>query len=103
MPIEIKINPIAKPRMTRSDKWKQRDCVVRYRDYKLKLLVALSKYDKTNYDTIDIEFILEEPKSWSSKKKAQMLHEHTTCRSLSTMCEHCKDQLITSQKLTSKD
>lgn len=28
------VKPVAKPRMTRRDKWAKRDCVVRYREYR---------------------------------------------------------------------
>jgi len=30
---EYKITPVPKPRQTRSDKWKQRPCVMRYRAF----------------------------------------------------------------------
>lgn len=33
MRIELFVDPVPKPRQTRSDKWKQRPCVVRYRDF----------------------------------------------------------------------
>lgn len=60
--------------MTISDKWKKRPCVVKYRQYKDKIRKALFDYE-VDYSTINIEFIIEQPKSWSKKKQAQMLYE----------------------------
>ena len=62
------ITPVPKPRQTRSDKWKQRDCVMRYRafadqvrDAGVKLLPGAS-----------IVFFIPMPKSWSNKKREMM-------------------------------
>ena len=64
------ITPVPKPRQTQSDRWKKRPCVVRYREYK----------DQINELGIDVPgtgsrmiFVMPMPKSWSNKKKAQML------------------------------
>ncbi len=62
------IIPIPKPRMTRSDKWKKRKCVMRYWGYKdmvrgLKIILP----ECGCY----IIFYLPMPKSWSKKKKVE--------------------------------
>ena len=70
--IKFNINPCSKPRQTRSDKWKKRPCVMRYRAFadELRIWVELKHYELQ--DTLDIEFHLEMPKSWSIKKRALM-------------------------------
>lgn len=62
--------PVPKPRMTQSDRWKQRPCVLRYRefcDY-----VRFWKKDVEIPGCIDITFYVAMPKSWSATKKAKM-------------------------------
>jgi Holliday junction resolvase RusA-like endonuclease len=63
------IKPVPKPRMSRADAWKKRDCVVRYWNFKAhcKLL------DLTIPETpVHIFFILEMPESWSKKKREEL-------------------------------
>lgn len=59
------IKPVPKPRQTRSDKWKKRPCVLRYRAFKdevkLKGLVLP--------EPCKIIFFLEMPRSWSQKRR----------------------------------
>jgi Holliday junction resolvase RusA-like endonuclease len=62
------VTPIAKPRMTRSDKWKQRDCVLRYRAYKDLLL----QWGATVPPRVHLIFELPMPPSWGKKKRAKM-------------------------------
>lgn len=67
--MKYKINPIAKPRMTRSDKWKQRPCVMQYRAFKDEcrlLRITLG-------EVCNLVFHIEMPSSWSAKKKAEMV------------------------------
>lgn len=66
--MKYNITPVAKPRMTRSDRWKQRPCVIRYWDFCDKcrdLEVAINNHDH-------VYFIVPMPKSWSKKKKESM-------------------------------
>ncbi len=60
------ITPLAKPRMTRADKWKQRPEVLRYRAFKdeCRLKKVTLAY------TFRVTFYIEMPKSWSAKKRA---------------------------------
>ncbi len=70
MPIVIKINPVAKPRMTQSDKWKKRKCVLVYRAFCDELRLQARNFELGgNYK---ICFYLPMPKSWSKKKKEYM-------------------------------
>ena len=70
---EFKVDPIGKPRMTISDKWKKRDCVQRYWAFKdsIKRQAAKNGY-KLMPSGDHIGFIIPMPKSWSLKKKAHM-------------------------------
>jgi Holliday junction resolvase RusA-like endonuclease len=66
------INPVAKPRMTRSDRWKKRPCVIKYWEYKDKLKEFLNLYGPEIDDVIKVKFGVPIPKSWSKKKKQEM-------------------------------
>jgi Holliday junction resolvase RusA-like endonuclease len=56
--------------MTRSDRWKHRDCVDRYFDYKDRLRAAWG--DRPVQDILDIVFIIPMSQSWSKKKRSEM-------------------------------
>ena len=63
------ITPVSKPRQTRSDKWKKRPCVMKYRAFA----------DECREQGIiipnhgaHIVFQMPMPKSWSKKKKEEM-------------------------------
>lgn len=62
------ITPAPKPRQTRSDKWKQRPCVLRYR--------AFADECRSKGVTVEnsdrIIFVMPMPKSWNKKKKEAM-------------------------------
>jgi Holliday junction resolvase RusA-like endonuclease len=66
---KLKINPVAKPRMTRSDAWKKRTCVTKYWDFKKELIRLFGENEITIKDTLHIEFHIPMPESWSKKKK----------------------------------
>lgn len=63
------IEPMAKPRMTRADKWKQRDCVLRYRAYKDEIRLRNVQVPEGN---AHIMFVIPMPASWSNKKRDVM-------------------------------
>jgi Holliday junction resolvase RusA-like endonuclease len=69
----IPIEPVPKPRMTRSDAWKQRTAVVKFWAYKDALRSALKAEDIP--DSYHVVFTLPMPASWSRKKRAAMLHQ----------------------------
>ena len=63
------ITPVPKPRQTRSDKWKQRPCVMRYRSFadEVRLLgVKLLPHGDS------VIFHMPMPRSWSKAKKERM-------------------------------
>ena len=64
------IKGLAKPRMTRSDKWKKRPIVLKYRAYKDELRIFGVKL---NVDAFyHVIFVIPHPKSWNDTKR----HEH---------------------------
>ena len=68
--LEIPISPVAKPRMTRRDRWKQRPVVQRYFAYKDQ--VRLMRVNLPQADAWCV-FVIPIPKSWSKKKRARHL------------------------------
>ena len=67
----VLIEPMGKPRMTRQDKWKKRDRVLRYRQWKDELLYMSksANYPRTPH-SITIKGRFNLPKSWTKKQKA---------------------------------
>lgn len=65
------ITPIGKPRMTQRDKWAKRPCVARYWAFKDELRKQWDG-DKVPCQ-ICLTFHLPMPKSWSKKRRNQML------------------------------
>lgn len=63
------ITCVPKPRMTQSDKWKQRPPVMRYRAFADECRLLGIKIPESG---AHITFIMPMPKSWSGKKRARM-------------------------------
>lgn len=63
------ITPVAKPRMTQSDKWQKRKCVLKYRAYCDE--VRSSGIEIPEYGAL-IEFVIPMPPTWPWKKKKEM-------------------------------
>lgn len=63
--------PVAAPRMTRADKWKQRPCVLRYRAWK-DLIRATAGEIPPAEQVIELSWcaVFSPPASWSKKKRA---------------------------------
>lgn len=68
----IDVVPVAKPRMTQRDRWKQRPIVLRYRAYADALRVA---HPDPLPDVLEITFWLPMPRSWSRAKRERMRGE----------------------------
>lgn len=59
MTIELNVVPRTKPRMTTSDKWKKRPCVLSYREYKDLLREELKNFPEFKLlDAFEITFIM---------------------------------------------
>lgn len=65
-----KVTPVPKPRQTRSDRWKQRPNVMRYRAFCDELRALGCAVPESDSHVI---FHMPMPKSWSKKKRAEML------------------------------
>lgn len=70
-------DPVGKPRMTRSDQWRQRDCVVKYRDWAdaartVATGIGDPEHGKITDDVLGVHVYAHfaVPESWSKKKKA---------------------------------
>lgn len=67
--ITLTINPCSKPRMTQSDRWRRRPCVIRYREYCDEIALAGVK---TLPERLRVVFGVPMPKSWSNKKRDRL-------------------------------
>lgn len=93
IPLEHQIVPIPKPRQTKSDKWKKRPCVMRYRAFADQCR-ALGM--RINESGSHIVFILPMPKypSWSKKKRAAMDGQpHQQKPDIDNLCKSVLDAL----------
>lgn len=63
------ITPIAKPRMTRSDKWKLRPVVLKYRAFKDEVRLRRVQLNEAGDH---VTYVIPMPKSWTKKKRAEM-------------------------------
>lgn len=68
--MRLNITPVAKPRMTRADKWKKRPSVEKYRAFADELRFILPR--SFDFNGASIEFVIPMPKSWTLKKRAEM-------------------------------
>ncbi len=67
------LTPIGKPRMTRSDKWKKRSCVLEYRAFCDELRRQAAEQHFELPDTFIVMFQLPMPRSWSGAKAGRMI------------------------------
>lgn len=65
---EYAITPTPKPRMTRSDRWKRRPCVQRYRAFCDEVRAQGVVLPEAG---ARVTFILPMPRSWSQRKRAR--------------------------------
>ena len=80
-----------KPRQTRSDKWKKRPCVERYRSFCDRLRLLGATVPDSNGWAI---FVMGMPSSWSKKKKDLMRHKpHQQKADLDNMAKSLFDAL----------
>jgi hypothetical protein len=70
--ITLNIIPVPKPRMTQSDKWKQRPATKKYWRYKdeLKQLCWICRWQPK--EVLDVKFVMPMPISWSKKKREKV-------------------------------
>lgn len=92
----LKINPVAKPRMTQSDKWNERPEVFRYRQYSDQLNYLVNQQNIIIGDTLeDLTFVIRMPKSWPKKKKITYCGKpHQSRPDLDNLVKAFKDSLL---------
>ena len=91
----IDVCPVPKPRQSRSDVWKKRPAVMRYRQFADDLRHACKEANFVPSDQLVIEFHMPMPKSWSKKKKLEMIGRyHTVKPDLDNMIKSCLDALF---------
>lgn len=62
------ITPVAKPRMTRRDKWEKRSAVLRYRAFADEVRLKIKSIPVPYH----VVFVIPMPKSWTAKRKNEM-------------------------------
>ena len=89
--MKLDITPVPKPRQTRSDKWKKRPSVLRYRAFADELRLRIGSLDLNG---CTVTFGLPMPKSWSKKKKNEMDGQpHTQTPDLDNLLKALGDAL----------
>ena len=95
----INIEPNTKPRMTRSDKWKKRPCVLQYRAFCDELRLKAGNFKLSG--SFQIVFYLSMPKSWSKKKRDLMRGQrHQEVPDLDNLIKAVNDALLEQDKIT---
>lgn len=69
MMIDIKLDPVPKPRMTAADKWKHRPIVDKYFAFKDAINGICNLGNFKLGDKYKVEFLIAMPKSWTPGKK----------------------------------
>ncbi|MGB0662800.1 MAG: RusA family crossover junction endodeoxyribonuclease [Pontibacterium sp.] len=69
IPVRYNVVPVPKPRQTQRDRWAQRPCVVRYREFKDQVREAGLTVPNSGCRMV---FVLPMPKSWTKKKRDAM-------------------------------
>ncbi len=81
--IALEVEPVAKPRMTRRDKWAERPVVLRYRAFKDELLLALRAkgiLEVAPRGVLRVRFTLRMPASWPARRRVLMAGAPHTSR-----------------------
>jgi len=83
--IEYDISPVPAPRQTRSDNWKKRPCVMKYRAFKDECRLKKVELPKA---FAHVTFVIPFPKSYSLKKKKSLNGKpHLQTPDLDNMCK----------------
>ena len=87
------VNPMGAVRMNKSDAWKKRPAVLRYRAFKDALRLQAPPLRKDPM-IVNLEFHIPMPASWSEKKKAAMFGGfHRTKPDVDNIFKACTDTL----------
>ena len=92
----LNVNPIGKPRMVRSDKWKKRTATDKYWNFKDELLRELNRLNLNlgSTNVFNLCFVIQMPDSWSEKRKALMDEKpHQVKPDLDNICKAVFDSI----------
>lgn len=96
---QVSGDPVGKPRMTRSDKWKKRKCVLEYRDWADSLRLQVLGSSKNFIEPKEgeelelcIDFYIQISKS---DKKSREMYPHTKRPDIDNLIKSVLDALIT--------
>jgi Holliday junction resolvase RusA-like endonuclease len=90
--IHLHIEPFAAPRQSRRDAWKPSPRVVRYRNWKDRFRVMCEQYQWSPEPVLKVTFMVEMPRSWSKRKRAEMLHKpHQQKPDIDNICKSVLD------------
>lgn len=91
----FEITPVAKPRMTQSDKWQTRPATSRYWAFKDELQLQARQFGFTLSEAFKVSFCLPMPASWSKAKRDRMLgSKHAGRPDLSNLLKAVEDSLL---------
>jgi len=97
----ININPVSKPRMVHSDKWKKRPATSKYWGFKDELIAKCNVAGLNDLPTHieSIDFYIPMPESWSNKKKDEMNNkDHEQKPDLDNLLKSLQDCLCKSDQ-----
>jgi Holliday junction resolvase RusA-like endonuclease len=88
--------PIGKPRMTQSDKWKRRPCVVAYWEWADKAREVMGELPPaSDVDELHLTAYFEPPESWSKKRRVAAIGtKHRVKPDLDNVCKAAMDVLF---------
>ena len=96
MRIEFNIKPCPKPRMTRADRWKKRPIVLKYWNFCNELNRQANQLNYIPGDKVSLIFFIPMAKSWSKKKREQMLGKpHKAKPDIDNLAKAFLDALLT--------
>ena len=79
--IEIDMDPMSKPRQTRSDVWRRRPVILRWRAWADEIRAICKEKNFVPSNELIMRFYIKMPKSWSQKKRDEHLGQpHTQNR-----------------------
>lgn len=86
---------MGKVRMTRQDAWKKRPCVMKYWEFKDRIVEQAKEQNFVLGNEISLQFMIEMPKSWSKKKQELMLGKpHQNKPDIDNMVKSVMDCLL---------
>ena len=94
MTYKFRLDPVAKPRMTRRDAWAKRPAVLKYYNFKDELRLMAKRKGYVMRNVLTVYFYIPMPKSWSKRKKEEYdLTPHKQTPDLDNLLKAFQDAL----------